>query len=102
MTSGPPGWRWRIPSDPVRIGNAERIAFPLIQAEISRQVAAHVPQTIGQTGAIHIERLACVSLGEGRSGMHMVAAATIALSRADGLLVLRILHGRMDPARLLA
>jgi len=32
-----------------------------MQAEIRHQVAAHVPQTIGQTGAIHIERLSCVS-----------------------------------------
>jgi hypothetical protein len=58
----------------------ERVARPLIQQEINRQIAANVPQNIGKIGAIHIEDLAFVSLGNGRYGVQMAASATIALN----------------------
>lgn len=57
----------------------ERVARPLIQQEINRQIAANVPQNIGKIGAIHIENLAFVSLGNGRYGVQMAASATIEL-----------------------
>lgn len=58
----------------------ERVARPLIQKEINSQIAANVPQNIGKIGAIHIENLTFVSLGNGRYGVQMAASATIELN----------------------
>lgn len=58
----------------------ERIARPLIEAEVNRQIAAHIPRTIGRIDTIRVDSLAFVSLGQGRYGVRMAASASIALS----------------------